>query len=172
MTSALLLVDVQRNMLEGSAPVPAAAAVRTVLSSLLASAREQDALVIHIQNDGPPGSPDERETDGWQLVFEARPDELVVGKRVPDAFAATMLDATLRDRGVDSVIIAGMQSEFCIAETARAGRRAGFEVTLVSDGHATYDGDGVSATTTSAKVAAELANAGVALAPASAVRFS
>src|SRR5258708_39717646 len=59
MATALLLAGVQRNMLEGSTPVPAAGQVRPVLQSLLARARTAGALVVHIQNDGPQGSPGE-----------------------------------------------------------------------------------------------------------------
>src|SRR5262245_4074886 len=46
MATALLLVDVQRNMLEGNTPVPAADQVRPALQSLLARARTAGALVV------------------------------------------------------------------------------------------------------------------------------
>ena len=58
MTKALVLIDVQRNMLEPPTPVPSAAATRQALQDLLLRARQAGALVIHVQNDGPPGEPD------------------------------------------------------------------------------------------------------------------
>jgi Isochorismatase family len=111
MATALLLVDVQRNMLEGNTPVPGAAQVRPVLQSLLARARTADALVVHIQNDGPAGSPDEPQTQGWELVFAPVRGELAIRKAGPDIFTAdACLATTLTARGIDRVVVAGMQS--------------------------------------------------------------
>jgi streptothricin hydrolase len=111
MATALLLVDVQRNMLEGNTPVPAAAQVRPVLQSLLARARTADALVVHIQNDGPAGSPDEPQTQGWELVFAPVRGELAIRKAGPDIFTAdACLATTLTARGIDRVVVAGMQT--------------------------------------------------------------
>lgn len=58
MTIALLLVDVQRDMLEPPLPVPAHGQMREALSSLLDRARARGAFVIHMQNDGSPSDPD------------------------------------------------------------------------------------------------------------------
>jgi nicotinamidase-related amidase len=64
MTTALLLVDVQRDMVEGPTAIAAADAVLRAQESLLASARQAGILIVHIQNDGAPGSPDEPDTPG------------------------------------------------------------------------------------------------------------
>jgi nicotinamidase-related amidase len=96
MTTALVLVDVQRNMLEGDDAVPVVSEVRSALLDLLQRARSSGAVVVHVQNDGAPGDPDEPGTDGWQLVFEATPDEVVVTKDDNDVFASDSgLTATL-----------------------------------------------------------------------------
>ncbi len=140
MATALLLVGVQRNMLEGSTPVPAAGQVRPALQSLLARARTAGALVVHIQNDGPQGSPDEPGTEGWELVFAPVPGELAVRKTEPDVFTAdACLAPALTARGVDRVVVAGMQSNYCIAQTSRGALRHRFTVLLASGAHATYD---------------------------------
>jgi nicotinamidase-related amidase len=152
MTTALLLVDAQRNMLEGDAPIPGASDLKLTLEALLAQARMAGAIVVHVQNDGPPGSPDEPHTTGWELVLPPDTGEVVVRKEVGDAFAANPeLALTLGERGVDQVIVAGLQSEFCIQETSRGAMKAGFKVFLPHGAHGTYD-DGTSA-------AAEVANA-------------
>jgi hypothetical protein len=74
--------------------VPAAGQVRPALQSLLARARTADALVVHIQNDGPQGSPDEPDTEGWELVFPPVPGELAIRKAEPDVFIADACLAT------------------------------------------------------------------------------
>jgi len=172
MATALLLVDVQRNMLEGSTPVPAAGQVRPALQSLLTRARSAGALVVHIQNDGPEGSPDEPGTEGWELVFPPVPGELAVRKTEPDVFIAdACLASALTARGVDRVVVAGMQSNYCIAQTSRGALRHRFTVLLASGAHATYD-EQDSAAIISASVETALSRDGVDVVPAAGITFS
>jgi nicotinamidase-related amidase len=140
MNTGLLLIDVQRNMLEGDGAVPAAPSVRPALTTLLDRARAAGAVIVHVQNDGAEGDPDLPDTPGWELVFSPAGEELVVRKDQPDTFAANPdLAGVLRQRGVERVVMAGMQSEYCIQATARAARAAGFDVVLAAGAHATYD---------------------------------
>lgn len=117
MTTALLLVDIQRDMLEPPNPVPAHAEVRRALESLLERARASGAFVVHVQNDGSPSDPDAPHTPGWELVFPAAPGELVIRKTVSDAFTNAGLGASLGARRVDRVVVAGMQSNYCVSAT-------------------------------------------------------
>jgi len=170
MTTALRLIDVQRNMLEGNTPVPAAGQVRPALQSLLARARTADALVVHIQNDGPQGSPDEPQTDGWELVFPPVPGELAVRKAEPDVFTAdACLATTLTARGIDRVVVAGLQSN-CVEQASRGALRHGFTVLLASGAHATYDKHD-SAAVISASVETALSRDGVTVLPATDITF-
>ncbi len=45
----------------------------------------------------------------------------------------------MREHGVERVIVAGMQSEYCVQATSRGAGRAGFRVLLAQGSHATYD---------------------------------
>ena len=137
-----MLIDVQRNMLEPPTPVPAAASIRDALQDLLLRARQAGALVIHVQNDGSPGDPDEPGTDGWQLVFPAGSGELIVRKDQTDTFAANPgLAGELAAKEITEVIIAGMQSNYCVAESSRGALKQGLQAILASGAHATYDED-------------------------------
>ena len=172
MRSALLLVDVQRNMLDGDGAVPSAAAVRAVLRGLLTRSRESGVPVVHVQNDGGPEDPDQPFTPGWELVFEPHEPEEVIRKGVCDTFAADRgLAERLRAAGVDTVVVAGMQSEFCIEETALGGLREGFSVVLPHDGHATYDERNRDATAVSEEVEQRLEQAGVLVQAAARIEF-
>jgi nicotinamidase-related amidase len=134
------MVDVQRNMLEGDGAVPAAGQIRERLEGLLNRARQAGALLVHVQNDGGEGDPDLPGTEGWELAFAPAPDEIVVRKSEPDTFASNpTLAADLRSRGINRLLIAGMQSEYCVAATARGGKAAGFDVTVLRGAHATFD---------------------------------
>jgi streptothricin hydrolase len=98
--------------------------------------------VVHVQNDGRPGEPDEPGTDGWQLVFPASADELIVRKD-QYAFAANpALARELADKQITEVVIAGMQGNYCVAESSRGALKQGLQAILALGAHATYDGEG------------------------------
>ena len=160
MTSVLLLVDVQKNMLAPPEPVPVpdADAVGTAIKDLLGRARSAGATVIHIRNNGGDGDPDAPGTPGWELVHEVVPGEHTVDKNECDAFAGTGLSGLVPEAA--TVVVAGMQSEFCIRETSLSALRRGHAVVLVRGAHATYDGK-VPAGETSQAVESELHAAGV-----------
>ncbi|MGD0145995.1 MAG: isochorismatase family protein [Nitrososphaerales archaeon] len=170
MTTALLLVDAQRGMLEAPRPVPAHVEVRRALESLLARAREAGVFVVFVQNDGPLGDPDEPHTSGWDLAFPVASSELVFRKTVPDAFSNAGLGASLDAGQVDQVVVAGMQSNYCVSATCRGALHHGLKVILASGAHATYD-EGESAETISARVEEELGRDGVRIIPADEIGF-
>ena len=114
--------------------------VRADASALLARAREAGVPVLFVQNDGGPGDPDEPGTPGWEMDPDLipRPGEPVLRKTTCDAFASTPLGALLAAQSVGTLMIAGLQSEFCIAATVRGAPAMGISPVLVADGHSTY----------------------------------
>ena len=147
MSSALLVIDVQRNMFEGTPSVYRGVELLATLSALVARARAAGMPVIFVRNCGAVGDVDEPGTEGWELspALPRLVGEPIVDKSSPDAFVETNLDALLRARGVRSVIVCGLQSEYCVQATCRGARERGYEVTLASDGHSTFDSEGATA---------------------------
>src|SRR6478735_7800079 len=138
----LLLVDAQRNMLEGDTAVADAERFRAVLDGLLEAARDAGAAVVHVKNDGRPGDPDEPGTPGWELAFDRRPGEPVVRKDVPNTFESNpALADVLHAMGVETLVVAGLQSELCVQATALGALERGFHVVVPAAAHATFDGD-------------------------------
>lgn len=140
---ALLLIDVQRAFFDGSAapPVHDAEALLDRIAGVLSRARAAGVPIIHVQHTEPedplfaPGS------TGWQLHPAVTPHggEPVVEKRTPDAFLDTDLAALLDRSETRDLVIAGNQTEFCVDTTCRRARSLGYDVTLLSDGHSTWD---------------------------------
>ncbi|MFJ2703122.1 isochorismatase family protein [Streptomyces sp. NPDC087428] len=137
---ALIVVDVQRAGVSGDRAVPGAAGLLERTADLLARARSGGALVVHLQNDGAPGSGDEPHTPGWalHLPVEAGPAE-VVRKTRDDGFAGTSLGDLLTGAGVESLAVCGVMSEMCVQATARTALALGHRVVLPYDAHATQD---------------------------------
>ena len=169
MTPVLLLIDVQNNMLRPPEPVPAAGTVAPAIAAVLARARAAGALVVHVRNNGTDDDPDVPGSPGWALVHDVREGEHVVDKETPDSFDGTPLASLLPPSA--PLVVAGMQSEFCVRATSLAALRRGHPVTLVSDAHATYDGTTPAATTSKA-VEAELSAEGVVLTTSDSVDFA
>lgn len=138
---ALVVVDVQTAFVSGPDPVPGAAQLLERIGELLDRAREADAIVVHLQNDGPPGADDEPGTPGWELYLPVKPGprEHVIRKPRDDGFDATPLGEVLVSAGVRSLAICGVMSEMCVHATAKTALARGYHVVLPYDAHGTYD---------------------------------
>lgn len=140
-TTALIVLDAQVNMFDEAFPVYGAPALLERISGLIAQAHASRIPIIYVQNAGGLGDPDEPGTPGWHIHPQIAPTvgDVVIQKSTPDAFHETNLQGELKARGVSEVILAGMQTELCIAATCRRAADLGYEVTLVQDGHSTFD---------------------------------
>jgi nicotinamidase-related amidase len=165
----LLMIDVQRNMLMPPQPVPDAPAVGSKIARILEQARSSGAMVVHVRNNGGNDDPDAPGTTGWELVHEAAGREAVIDKLTPDAFAGTELASLLAD--AREVVIVGMQSEYCVRETALAALGRGLTVVLAQGAHATYGRGERTAAEIAAVVEAELGQAGAQVLDADDITF-
>lgn len=64
---ALVIVDAQQGFRAGEGAVPEGTELTLRLQELLLTARRAGAVVVHLQNDGPPGALDEPGQPGWHL---------------------------------------------------------------------------------------------------------
>lgn len=136
----LLIVDAQVNQFDPPMAVHDGPAILTRLKRLVARARAANVPVAFVQNDGGEADPDLPGTPGWALHPELLPhgSEKVYRKTTTDSFHGTGLLQDVRAAGVKDLVIAGMQSNYCIDATTRRAVQEGFSVTLVSDAHSTF----------------------------------
>jgi nicotinamidase-related amidase len=79
----------------------------------------------------------------WQVHPEIAPqekDRLIV-KYHADSFLKTELETRLNEQGIQSIVVCGVQTEFCVDTTCKSAFSHGFGVELAADGHSTYDSD-------------------------------
>jgi nicotinamidase-related amidase len=143
--TALLVIDAQ---LEYFAPIgkvvlPGAPAAVARIASLLEWARATRVPVLHIVHESrkpeatifAPGSP----------ALAVHPDaapregEPLIRKHLPGSFTNTRLEAELRSRGIERVIVTGFMTQMCCDTTAREAAHRGFAVTMLSDATAAMD---------------------------------
>ena len=71
----------------------------------------------------------------WQIddSLAPLPDELVINKTSSGTLNSTMLDQTLRNMGVESLVVSGVTTDVCVETTARDAADRGFQVIIVED---------------------------------------
>lgn len=144
MTRALVVVDIQNDYFPGGGnpldgPDAAAAHARRLLDAFRAAGDP----VVHMQHvwdepDAPymrPGTP------GFEIHPTVAPaeGELVLQKTSPNSFLDTPLEAELRQRDVDRLVVCGMMTAMCVDATVRAAADLGFQTSVAHDACATCD---------------------------------
>ncbi|HLZ62853.1 MAG TPA: cysteine hydrolase family protein [Ktedonosporobacter sp.] len=146
--TALLVIDVQVGMFAEDDPVYQGNQLLATISNLIEKARQAEIPVIYIQHGSKrKGHPVEEGTAGWQLHPAIAPQEgdAVVRKRMPDSFYETSLQEELVARGIKKLVITGIQTDLCVDTTSRRACSLDYDVTLVADGHSTWDREQLSA---------------------------
>ncbi len=141
MTTALLMIDIQQGMWMEPKPPHNDKTFLENASALLEKARAARIPVIHIRHDGGKGDPLHEGEEGFAIRPEVAPKagEKTITKYHCSSFRDTGLDAELKKLGVDNVVVAGMQTDFCIDTACRIAHGLGYNVTLAEDAHTTLD---------------------------------
>lgn len=153
--AVLVMIDLQNEYLAGPIALPDASNAIACAERLLAQAREAGTPIIHIAHKGRPGGLFDRTAERGAIVpaLAPLPNEPVIEKGLPNAFAGTDLQAQLAAIGRKDIVLAGFMTHMCISSTARAGLDLGYRITVDADSCATRDlPDGRGGTVTAAIV--------------------
>ncbi len=167
-TPALLVIDIQRGAFDGVRwhPIDSADSFIARANQLVDAARAGGHPVVFIQHcEDTPGELFETGSAQWELHDSLVPaaSEPVVRKYASNAFEGTDLQQQLQALGVDSLVLCGLQSEFCISNTTRGALTLGYPVQLAQDAHSTWATPEHSAADIKAEVNTQLARAGAVL---------
>lgn len=156
-TSALIIVDMQRDFVEEGRPmeVPMAREKAPAMRELIDASRTAEVPIIftqHVLFDSFDVSPLESSnnpsllnsgmragSDGIEIIPElgATDNDLYVRKHRYDAFHNTNLETLLNTvrgyRGIDTIMIAGTLTEVCCESTARSAFMRDFKVVFAED---------------------------------------
>ncbi|MFI6920234.1 cysteine hydrolase family protein [Nonomuraea spiralis] len=138
--STLVLIDYQNTYRTGVMALPGADQALAAGARLLERARAAGARVVHVVNDGGPGTPYDVRAEIGAISPQVAPrdGEPVVVKTFPDAFQQTGLRDVLTDLGAGpDLVLAGFMTHMCVAFTAQGAFNLGFRPTVVADACAT-----------------------------------
>ncbi|WP_405166352.1 cysteine hydrolase [Nocardia sp. NBC_01499] len=133
--TALVVIDVQNGVV---AVAHQRDAVVATIGTLVDKAREQGAPIVWVQH-----SSEElvRGTKDWEYVPELvrLESEPLVHKMFGDSFEDTDLEEVLAKAGVGRLVVTGAETDACVRSTIHGAFARGYDVTLVGDGHTTFD---------------------------------
>ena len=156
--TALVIVDMQ-NCFVADSPIAAPLGVEAAgrLNRLAAACRQAGLTVIWtrhvVRPDGsntgllgeviPPVAGgiinEDAPTAALHPMMDVRPGDVVVGKPRFGSFHGTDLEVILRSRGIDTLILGGINTNVCVDTTAREAAVREFRVVFLSDGTANFD---------------------------------
>ena len=162
--TALLLIEYQREWLSSSGKLNSLCDDRTQLERAVVGGREalhtcrgQRIQVIHSGLQFTPGHPELGKSDlglreaiprvgtfvgrhsDFEEGFEPAAGDLVVkGRLGASAFAGSNLDALLRNRRIDTLLIAGFALHVCVESTLRQAHDLGYRAIVLEDACAAF----------------------------------
>lgn len=150
MRSAVVVVDMLNDFVDGALANPAATGIVEPIASLVEQGRQSADWIVVYANDAhhvtdlelrvfPPHAM--AGTRGAQVVDELRPgsEDVVVDKRFYSGFTETDLDGILRARNVGRLVLVGQHTDCCIRHTAYDAFVRGYELVVCPDATTVFE---------------------------------
>lgn len=143
--SALVIIDMVNDFVrpKGALHVPGAEGCAPAIASLRKAFHAGGGLVLFLCDAHDPQDPEfeswpdhsVRGTEGAQVITELAPEsgDIVIPKCCIDTFKQPEFPELLACRKIETLIVTGVATEYCVLATALGGRRHGYDVTVVED---------------------------------------
>lgn len=137
----LLVVDVQR--LITNAGLYRYELFERNVKELINQARATGIEVIYVRHDDGEDSELTKGTEGFEIYEGFRPaeGEKIFDKNVNSCFRGTGLLEYLREKGEEIIIVAGLQTDYCIDATVKCGFEHGFRMIVPAYANSTFDNE-------------------------------
>ncbi|MCG5214828.1 isochorismatase family protein [Streptosporangium soli] len=130
--TALVVIDLMPRIVElDTAPYPGAEVVRQC-TRLVEAFHKAGSLVVQVRVERP-GTVEQPAGSVFVPEMEPQDGDLEVVKRAISAFHETGLHATLRERGITRLVVAGIATNWGVEGTARTASDYGYDVVFAED---------------------------------------
>lgn len=157
--TALVVINAQQALKDPRKGTRSNPGAEANLVRLLAHWRADDRPLVHVRHvathaDSPfhPSQP----TAAFLPDLAPEAGEWVIDKASAGAFSGTRLEAELRARGIETLLLTGFTANECVDATAKQAADLGFAVIVVADATAMFDIIGPDGTTYPAAMTQEL----------------
>lgn len=116
-------------------------AFQNAVKALIAVARESGVEVIYVRHDDGAGAELTKGTSGFEIYegFSPQHGEMIFDKTVNSSFKGTGLLEYLKEKNVRTVVVVGLQTDYCIDATIKCGFERGFKVIVPANANSTFD---------------------------------
>lgn len=139
--TVLLVVDVQ-NALIWAHPYNERKVIENI-KRLISVSKAYGIEVVYVRHHDQVGGELVIQTDGWQIYSEIAPNraEKVFDKQFNSAFLHTGLKEYLDRKKISSLILVGLQTEYCIDATCKTAFEYGYTVIIPEETNTTFDNE-------------------------------
>lgn len=137
----LLVVDVQNALIKDH-PYNEQRVIENI-KKLILTARDNKIEILFVRHDDGKGTELEQGTDGWQIYDDIKPNanELIFEKQYNSAFHKTGLRDYLENKNIDTIILVGLQTEYCIDATCKSAFDYGYKIIIPEETNTTFDNE-------------------------------
>lgn len=113
------------------------------VKSLIELARKKNVEVIFVRHDDGPDCELTKGKEGFEIYegFAPLDGEKIFDKTVNSSFKGTGLLEYLKDKGEDTIIVVGLQTDYCMDATIKCGFEHGFNMIVPEYTNSTFDND-------------------------------
>ena len=111
--------------------------------TLIDRARENTIEVIYVQHDDGPGTGFSVGDEEYEIYDKIKPleQEKIYRKTVNSCFGNSDLKDYLKQSGEDTLIIIGLQTDFCIDASVKSAFENGYKVIVPQEANSTFDNE-------------------------------
>ena len=144
----LLVIDMQKGLVDED--LYDYESFKENVKKLIDAARNNNVEVIYLRHDAGPGSGFSAGDESFEIAegFEPAPGEKVFDKTINSCFGNKEFKAYMKQQEDRRLMIAGLQTNYCIDATVKSAFERGYEVIIPEGSNSTFDNNYMTGETT------------------------
>lgn len=112
-------------------------------TAIIETARHNNIEVIYVRHDDGPGTGFSVGDIDYEIADQVKPmpGEKIYSKSINSCFGNKELAAYLEKKGDNTLVIVGLQTDFCIDASIKSARERGYHVIVPEGTNSTFDND-------------------------------